>query len=257
VKWRRGTKIRGDRYEVMGIAGQGTFGTVLDVYDSKHRERVALKVVRSVERYNDAAHIEIDILTKLRKKDPNKTSFIVRLYGAFTAEVSNQTHVCITFEMLNMSLYDFVKKNGYRGFQLNDVRVIGRQLIHAVRFCHMHKLTHTDLKLENVLFVDDSYDLRNINGHERYRVPRNLEIRLIDFGGATFENERHAKIINTADVGDLEEEVEVINTRQYRGPEVILASSGPTPPTFGALAVFSRNCSAASFCSRHTTTAST
>jgi dual-specificity kinase len=33
------------------------------------------------------------------------------------------------------------------------------------------------------------------------------EIRLIDFGGATFENEHHSKIINT---------------RQYRSPEVLL-----------------------------------
>jgi hypothetical protein len=27
--------------------------------------------------------------------------------------------------------------------------------------------------------------------------PRNIEIKLIDFGGATYENEHHTKIINT------------------------------------------------------------
>lgn len=35
--------------KVIGLAGQGTFGTVLDVLDTKHNDRVALKVVRSVK----------------------------------------------------------------------------------------------------------------------------------------------------------------------------------------------------------------
>ena len=39
-----------DRYKVLGLAGKGTFGTVLDVIDTKYNDRLALKVVRSVER---------------------------------------------------------------------------------------------------------------------------------------------------------------------------------------------------------------
>ena len=41
----------------------------------------------------------------------------------------------------------------------------------------------------------------------KIRIPKHLEIRLIDFGGATWEDDHHSRIINT---------------RQYRGPEVIL-----------------------------------
>lgn len=37
--------------------------------------------------------------------------------------------------------------------------------------------------------------------------PKNDQIKLIDFGGATYANEHHTSIINT---------------RQYRAPEVIL-----------------------------------
>lgn len=44
-------------------------------------------------------------------------------------------------------------------------------------------------------------------GHNDYRVPRSHEIRLIDFGGATFDTDHHSRIINT---------------RQYRAPEVLL-----------------------------------
>ncbi len=40
-----------------------------------------------------------------------------------------------------------------------------------------------------------------------YFTPKYTSIKLIDFGGATRENERHS---------------EIINTRQYRAPEVIM-----------------------------------
>lgn len=212
--WRQGDEIRDKRYRVIDAAGQGTFGTVLDVYDTKHRERIALKVIRSVKRYLDAAYIEIEILEKLRKLDPQRGSMVVRLYGAFSTRINRQKHVCIAFEKLGPSLYDFIKRNRYRGFTLDHVRIIGRQIIHAVRFCHACKLTHTDLKLENVLLEDSRYEVIDTPEHLGYRVPKNLRIRLIDFGGATFEKDRHAKIINT---------------RQYRGPEVLFGLAWSYP----------------------------
>ena len=43
--------------------------------------------------------------------------------------------------------------------------------------------------------------------HSRYILPKNDQIKVIDFGGATFSGEYKSK---------------VINTRQYRAPEVIL-----------------------------------
>ena len=45
------------------------------------------------------------------------------------------------------------------------------------------------------------------DSHDKYLIPVSSEIRIIDFGGATYENETHT---------------EIINTRQYRAPEVIL-----------------------------------
>ena len=165
--------------KVLGIAGQGTFGTVLDVYDSKHHQRLALKVVRSVQRYLEAAAIEIEILEKLRHADPRKESsatttltapvqpvssvpiahslirssrvsclsLCVRLYRDFELHHAGQKHVCIGTEKLGRSLYEFLKKNQYRGFQLHSVRLFAYQLIQAVAFCHSIGLIHTDLKV--------------------------------------------------------------------------------------------------------------
>lgn len=61
-------------------------------------------------------------------------------------------------------------------------------------------------KLENILFKDDAVISSLEDGRKCNRLRRN-EIRVIDFGGATFYRDRHSSIINT---------------RQYRGPEVIL-----------------------------------
>jgi serine/threonine protein kinase len=44
---------------------------------------------------------------------------------------------------------------------------------------------------------------------DEYKYPQDLNVKIIDFGGATYDDERHS---------------EIINTRQYRAPEVILGS---------------------------------
>jgi len=90
---------------------------------------------------------------------------------------------------------------------LDHVRHFAYQLINSVAFCHSIKLIHTDLKPENILLCDDAYELVEKDGEKDYRVPVRTDIRLIDFGGATFEKDHHSRIINT---------------RQYRSPEVLL-----------------------------------
>jgi serine/threonine protein kinase len=51
---------------------------------------------------------------------------------------------------------------------------------------------------------------KNINKVSVWLKPKNSQVKLIDFGGATAENEYHTAIVNT---------------RQYRAPEVILGKS--------------------------------
>eukprot|EP01083_Nonionella_stella_P003983 11463_1 len=199
------TSIHKGRYDIVKRLGQGTFGLVMECIDNKRRIRVAVKIVRSVERYLDAAEIEVDILNKLDRFDISKNSLIIRLYKSFRCEIASIEHYCLIFEKCGRSLYDYIKKNKYNGFQLEHIAMIGYQLFHSISFCHQNKLTHTDLKLENILFVCDEYV--RCKKTELYLPRTSFEIRLIDFGGATFESDHHSSIINT---------------RQYRGPEVIL-----------------------------------
>jgi len=131
----------------------------------------------------------------------------VRLLSHFEIKKDGQRHVCMEFEKLGRSLYEFIKHNKYRGFRLDTVRVFAYQLLKAVAFCHSIKLIHTDLKPENILLVRSDYTVNNEGEPPDYRIPVYKEIRLIDFGGATFEDDHHSRIINT---------------RQYRSPEVLL-----------------------------------
>ena len=47
----------------------GTFGRVLECWDRESKEMVAIKVVRSIKKYREAAMIEIDVLHLLGKYD--------------------------------------------------------------------------------------------------------------------------------------------------------------------------------------------
>jgi len=117
-------------------------------------------------------------------------------------------HMCISFDILGLSVFDFLKDNNYAPYPLEQVRHISYQLIKSVKFLHENQLTHTDLKPENILFVDSDYELSYSHKKKRdNRKVRNTAINLIDFGSATFDHEHHSTIVST---------------RHYRAPEVIL-----------------------------------
>ncbi|XP_070209076.1 uncharacterized protein [Littorina saxatilis] len=193
------------RYEVVSTLGEGTFGKVVECKDRrKNGERVALKIIKNVEKYREAAKLEINVLEKLREKDPVGKYMCVQMLDWF----DYHGHVCISFDMLGLSVFDFLKDNNYIAYPIEQVRHISYQLCYAVNFLHENQLTHTDLKPENILFVDA--DFESVYNSKRRREEKRIkktDIRLIDFGSATFDHEHHSTIVST---------------RHYRAPEVIL-----------------------------------
>ncbi|KAK4776698.1 hypothetical protein SAY86_005386 [Trapa natans] len=57
------------RYKIHSKMGEGTFGQVLECWDRENKEMVAIKIVRGVSKYREAAMIEIDVLQKLGRHD--------------------------------------------------------------------------------------------------------------------------------------------------------------------------------------------
>ena len=52
-------RLRCTWFHVMPCAVSGTFGRVLECWDRKHKSYVAIKIVRNVQKYRDAAMIEV------------------------------------------------------------------------------------------------------------------------------------------------------------------------------------------------------
>ena len=200
------------RYKILNKLGEGTFGRVLECVDREDRRRVAIKIIRNVPKYRDAAMLEVEALGALKRHDPRSDKGCVHLLRWF----EYRGHVCMVFECLGLSLFDFLHKNRYRPFPLPMVRAFGRQLLEAVAFMHELTLIHTDLKPENVLLVSPEYSKFPCphGSKSSYRVPDSPAIKLIDFGSATFERQHHSR---------------VVSTRHYRAPEVILGHGWSYP----------------------------
>ncbi|KAH7297336.1 hypothetical protein KP509_26G065900 [Ceratopteris richardii] len=204
------------RYKILQKMGEGTFGRVLECWDRDSREIVAIKVIRSAEKYREAAMIEVDILRILSKHDRDGSRGCVQIRRWF----DYRNHICIVFEKLGPSLFDFLKANDYRPFSVDLVREFGRQLLESVAYMHSLSLIHTDLKPENILLVSTEYtkvvDRKNTTKHSLYmkRVPKSSRVKLIDFGSTTYDKECSFSIVST---------------RHYRAPEVILGCGWSYP----------------------------
>ncbi|KAK0403709.1 hypothetical protein QR680_017080 [Steinernema hermaphroditum] len=195
-----------DRFQLLKGLGEGTFGRVLEVYDSRNgTKRRALKVIKNVTKYREAARLEINVLNKLREKDRKGKYLVIELVEHFDFF----GHVCLLFDLLGLSVFDFMKNNNYLPYPIEHTRHIAYQLCYSVMFLHDNKLTHTDLKPENILFVNSDYRVEDVSGSKRKtrKVVKDSTVRLIDLGSATFDHEHHSTIVST---------------RHYRAPEVIL-----------------------------------
>ncbi|XP_074601952.1 CDC like kinase darkener of apricot isoform X5 [Brevipalpus obovatus] len=205
--YHKGDIISG-KYEILSTLGEGTFGKVVRVMDVRTEQIVALKIIKNVDKYREAAKLEINVLEKLAEADPQGKHLCVKMLDWFDF----RGHICIAFEMLGLSVFDFLKDNNYQPYPIDQVRHIGYQLCFSVKFLHDNHLTHTDLKPENILFIDSDFDVyvsKKYKDKQKKDIKRvkNTDIKLIDFGSATFDDEHHSTIVST---------------RHYRAPEVIL-----------------------------------
>lgn len=142
-----------------------------------------------------------------------------------------QNHICLVSELLSASVFDFLKENSYHPFPFSHIQSFAKQLMKSVTcesfleslstradskllVLHSLNLIHTDLKPENILLADaSSFEAppkssrsSSASSTKARKILKNPDIRLIDFGSATFDNEYHAT---------------VVSTRHYRAPEII------------------------------------
>lgn len=177
------------RYEVLKVIGKGSFGQVVKAFDHKCQTHVALKMVRNEKRFHRQAAEEIRILEHLRKQDKDSSMNVIHMLENFTF----RNHICMTFELLSMNLYELIKKNKFQGFSLPLVRKFAHSILQCLDALQKNRIIHCDLKPENILLKQQGRS----------------GIKVIDFGSSCYEHQR----VYT-----------YIQSRFYRAPEVILGS---------------------------------
>jgi serine/threonine protein kinase len=175
------------RYEILGHLGSGSFGTVVRVLDHMLKKEFAIKIIKNKQKFSEIALEEIEILQYLQVKDPSDSFKISHLLDQFYF----RNHSCLKFELLGMSLYQYMKINSFQGFPTTVIKKAAKQLLTCLKSLEKCEVIHCDLKPENILFKDSE----------------SLELKVIDFGSATFNHKRFYNYIQS---------------RYYRSPEILL-----------------------------------
>lgn len=102
-----------------------------------------------------------------------------------------RNHLCMTFDLYSLNLYEFIKMYDYAGFQEGLIRRFAIQLMSGLKYMKQLGIIHCDLKPENILLKQ-----KDKSG-----------IVIADFGSGTLDEE----IVYT-----------YIQSRFYRAPEIML-----------------------------------
>jgi len=176
-----------NKYDVLGVVGEGAYGVVLKCKNKDTSEVVAIKKFKESEEDEAVRKTtlrEVKILRIVRHEN------IVQLKEAFR----RKGKLYLVFEFIEKSMLDVLESNP-TGVDTETVRLLTCQLGRAIEHCHRHDVIHRDIKPENLL----------IN-------PVDSALRLCDFGFAR-------TMTPDAPLTDY------VATRWYRAPELLLGST--------------------------------
>ncbi|CAM9412552.1 unnamed protein product, partial [Scytosiphon promiscuus] len=184
-----------NKYEVLGVVGEGAYGVVLRCRNKDSGCVVAVKKFKESEDdeiVKKTTLREVKVLRMLRH--PN----IVCLKEAFR----RKGKLYLVFEYVEKNLLEVLEDNP-DGLPFEAVRGYIHQLCRAIDWCHHNGVVHRDIKPENLL----------VNA-------RSNELKLCDFG--------FARIVPSSS-GHRQELTDYVATRWYRAPELLLGSTRYDP----------------------------
>uniref|UniRef100_A0A3B3DHV4 Protein kinase domain-containing protein n=1 Tax=Oryzias melastigma TaxID=30732 RepID=A0A3B3DHV4_ORYME len=148
-------------YLVEKFLGEGTYGKVAKCRNLTTNKEVAIKITKPSRR--DSGLFELNALAEITKLDADKYGLI-----KFLDWFEYRSHICIVYEMLDQSLYDFMYTRRHRPLSIHEIRTIARQLLISLKGLKEINMAHCDIKPDNIMLVNQA--------SEPFRV------KLIDFG---------------------------------------------------------------------------
>jgi len=187
-----------NKFSVLGLLGQGTFGNVLEIENCHSKERLAMKVIRPQHEFHNHGEQELEMLKILQKSFPEEPTLLQykrAFYSNSTTHGKVQRHLCLIFPKFEMSLTHLLRGGKIRGFTMTSASHIGHQICHALSCLWQLGIIHRDIKPDNIMVRKPPVD-------------EMIDVCLIDFGSATTKVEPSTK--------------PYVQSRFYRAPEVML-----------------------------------
>uniref|UniRef100_A0A3P9JEF0 Protein kinase domain-containing protein n=1 Tax=Oryzias latipes TaxID=8090 RepID=A0A3P9JEF0_ORYLA len=160
-------------YKVEKFLGEGSYGKVAKCKKLGTDQVVAIKIIWG------SGQMEINALEELSQINADDHNLV-----KFVESFKYKKYTCIAFEVLDQSLLDFMEKRDFHPLTVEEIRTIAWQLIVALKGLNSVNLVHCDIKLDNIMLVD--------------QVSEPFRVKLIDFGlaekighmrtGATMQN---------------------------------------------------------------------
>jgi hypothetical protein len=76
------------------------------------------------------AQVELKVLQHLRHNDPEDMHHVIHIQEHFMF----RNHLCITFELLSINLYEFIKQNNFQGLSLQLIKRFAQQMLVSLRW---------------------------------------------------------------------------------------------------------------------------
>nr|XP_033806485.1 cyclin-dependent kinase-like 5 isoform X3 [Geotrypetes seraphini] len=176
-----------NKFEVLGVVGEGAYGVVLKCRHKETKEIVAIKKFKDSEENEEVKETTLRELKMLRTL---KQENIVELKEAFR----RRGKLYLVFEYVEKNMLELLEEMP-NGVPPEKVKNYIYQLIKAIHWCHKNDIVHRDIKPENLL------------------ISCNDILKLCDFGFA-----RNLSEGNNANY------TEYVATRWYRSPELLLGA---------------------------------
>ncbi|CAK73708.1 unnamed protein product (macronuclear) [Paramecium tetraurelia] len=174
-----------NKYEIMGVVGEGAYGIVLKCKNKETNECVAIKKFKETEddeAVKKSIQREVKMLRML--KHPN----IIQLKEAF----KKKGKIFLVFQFVDRNLLELLEER--KTLDQECIKRVIFQLVLAVHACHSVGIAHRDIKPENLLIDND------------------LNLKLCDFG--------FARTIQSQ-----EQLTDYVATRWYRSPELLISNN--------------------------------